>query len=84
MNPLDLPMLVIPPSHKKEMSNFRSIVPIQFLISIKLSFIKISPSWSVYDKIDVPYTMGWSSIFMLIYNTKMVIIQKPDVMEQNG
>ena len=37
MNPLDLPMLVIPPSHKKEMSNFRGIVPIQSLISIKLS-----------------------------------------------
>ena len=35
-------------------------------------------------KIDVPYAMEWSSTFMLIYNKKSVIAQKPDVMEQNG
>ena len=44
----------------------------------------MSPKWSVYDKIGVPYTMGWSSIFILIYSMKLIIIQKPDVMEQNG
>ena len=38
MNPLDFPMLVIPPSCKLETNNFRGIVAIQFLISIKLSF----------------------------------------------
>ena len=38
MNPLDFHMLVIPPSCKLETNNFRGIVAIQFLISIKLSF----------------------------------------------
>ena len=38
INPLDFPMLVIPPSCKLETNNFRGIVAIQFLISIKLSF----------------------------------------------
>ena len=37
MNPLDFPLIVIPPSCKEETNNFRGIVPIQSLISIKLS-----------------------------------------------
>ena len=37
MNLLDFPKLVIPPSCKEETNNFRGIVPIQSLISIKLS-----------------------------------------------
>ena len=37
MNLLDFSMLVLPPSYKEEMNNFRSIIPIQSLINIKLS-----------------------------------------------
>ena len=79
MNPLDFPMLVIPPSCKLETNNFRGIVAIQFLISIKLSF-----KWAL-DKVSMTklvYLPQWDDPPFL--STKLVIIQKPDVMEQNG
>ena len=44
----------------------------------------MTPRQSVCDKIDVLYTMEWFFISMLIYNTKFVNIQKPDLMVQNG
>ena len=37
----------------------------------------------MYDKTDAPHTMGdWLSI-LLIYDTKLGIIQKPDVMDRH-
>ena len=56
MNPLDVSMLVIPPSHKKETSNFRGIVPIQSLISIKLSIKKALDEVSMTK---LMYLMQW-------------------------
>ena len=47
-------------------------------------FFKIISRWSMYDKTDAPHTMGdWLSI-LLIYDTKLGIIQKPDVMDRQG
>ena len=62
MNPLDFPMLVIPPSCKLETNNFRGIVAIQFLISIKLSF-----KWALDEvsRTKLVYLPQWMVLYFL-------------------
>ena len=65
MNLLDFPMLVIPPSCKEETNNFRSIIPIQSLISIKLSL-----KWAL-DEVSMTklmYLTQWMFLHFLSTN----------------
>ena len=66
MNPLDFHMLVIPPSCKLETNNFRGIVAIQFLISIKLSF-----KWALDEvsRTKLVYLPQWMVLYFLSTNT---------------